>query len=191
MQGVQRAHLGDCQQPVRCVGRRGRELRLGGGQRPGSSARRVRCQFGRPLQERGRGGDTSSGGRAVGGFLEFVGDIVIGAERGVGAVPGPAIRVGVRIGLVGERAVGRAAIVDVGGEVGGRAHQRMAEADPGADLDESLGLCMRGVVGVIPIRCAARINRALSPTGSAAAASNSFCVGAGSDLTRRTKLCSR
>ena len=51
-------------------------------------------------------------------------------------MPGPAVGIDPRVDGLGQRPVRPLAIVPRRGPVDGRAHQRMAEPDPGADLEQ-------------------------------------------------------
>ena len=71
---------------------------------------RVRSQLGRPLQERGRGRDTAAALRPVGGGNQLGGDVLVGSVGCLGAVPGAAVGIEVRVDRLGEGLVHRAAI---------------------------------------------------------------------------------
>ena len=143
-------------------------------QRPADPARRLRRQSGRPLEERGGGGQATADLRPAGRTFQFHGDLLVRLARGQGAVPGTAVRIGRRVRDVGQRSVHVLPFGQRRGPVGGRADQRVPEPYPGADLGQaSLGRRLRGGSG-IPSCPAARHTSAGSPAGSAAAtASNS------------------
>ena len=153
------------------------ELRLARRPAPGAAPRRIGRQLRGPLQERRRRGDATPRRGPVGRSLQFVGDGVVGAERGVGAVPCAPIGIGLRVGRLGERAVDLAAVV----HDPRRGRRPSASAGGGS----APGCRSRSVPRPrrarrrrveIPSCVAARISSALSPTGSAAAASSSRWV---------------
>jgi hypothetical protein len=104
------------------------------GQRPLCAARRVERQPGGPLQERGRRRETTAAPCPACGLLKFGSNFLIWARRGLGPVPGPPVRVGSRVGGLGQRAVQLLPGLDRCRPVGRRAHQRMPEPHPGAEL---------------------------------------------------------
>ena len=153
--------------------------------------RRVGGQLGRPLQERGRRRDAAARLRPLGRALQLGGDRLVGSGRRVGQVPRAPVGIDVRDRSPrparGARPAGPAtpprgrrpsARADGGNAPGHRARSapppRPAPPRPAP----------------IPSSSAARRSRVTSPTGSAAAMSSSCCVSAGSDWTRRRKLCS-
>ena len=120
------------------------QLGLRGGESTRSSSCRVRGQLGRSLEERGRGRDAAPALGAVGRALEFVGDRLVETGRRVRAMPCAAIRIGLGIRRLGQRAVHLLALVHGCRPVHRRAHQRMAEAHPGAERDQLCRLGRRG-----------------------------------------------
>ena len=102
----------------------------------GAAARRVRCQLGGAGQERRDRRDAAARLRPAGGPLQLPGERLVRCPGGMGAVPGAPVRIGVRVGRLGQRRVGALAIRHGGGAVGGRSHERMPEADPEPDLEE-------------------------------------------------------
>jgi len=74
--------------------------------------------------------------RAAGRVLQLVGDVVVGAERGLGAVPGTPVRIRVGIGGVGERPVCGAPLLGRRLLVDRRTEERMPERDAAAELEQ-------------------------------------------------------
>jgi hypothetical protein len=104
------------------------------GQRPLCAARRVERQPGGPLQERGRRREAAAALCPSCGLLKFGSNFLIWARRGLGTVPGPPIRIDSRVGDLGQRAVQLLPRLDRCRAVGHRAHQRMPEPHPRAEL---------------------------------------------------------
>jgi hypothetical protein len=90
----------------------------------------------RALQERGRRGQAPAGLRPAGRALELGGDVLVGSGCGLGPVPCPAVRIGLRVGDLRQRAVHGLLLVKRRRPVGHRAHQRMPEPYPCAELDQ-------------------------------------------------------
>ena len=67
--------------------------------------RRIGREGGSPLEERGRRRQAAVREGAAGGPLEFGGDVLVRAQDGAGAVPGPAVGIHLRVGDVRERPV--------------------------------------------------------------------------------------
>ena len=135
--------FGDRKEFVRRLGRGDFSFGLGGSNCPRSAKDRVRREYGRALQEGRCRRDTTPPLRAAGRGLQFRGYRIIGSRRGVGGVPCPTVRIRLRIGHGGRRPMDLAALGEFGGAVGGRAHQRMGEAHPRAELDQTRGFGRR------------------------------------------------
>ena len=80
-------------------------LGLRRGQRPLRAARRVKRQPGRPLEERGRRREATAALGPARAQLKLGGNLLIGARRGLGPVPGSPLGIDRRVGGVGQRAV--------------------------------------------------------------------------------------
>jgi len=118
------------------VQRSGTDLGLRCRQRSFGPPRRVRRQRRGALEERGGGGQAAPRLGQVGRPLEFGGYILVGPRRGLGPVPGTAIRVRLRIGGLRQGAVHQLPVAERGGLVGRRANQRMLEPHPGTELEQ-------------------------------------------------------
>ena len=160
------------------------------GQRPLRAARRVERQPGGLLQERGRRRETTAALCPACALLKFGSNFLIWARRGLGPVPGPPVRIGGRVGGLGQRAVQLLPRLDRCRPVGRRAHQRMPEPHPGAELGQSRLHRRPCRPGPIASRPAARHTSTGSPVGSAAASCTSRRVCAGSASSCRPKLSS-
>jgi hypothetical protein len=92
-----------------------------------NSMLRIDCEFSRSLQE-GRGGCNAAAGLgSVGRHLQILCHFVVGMPRGLGQVPGAAVRVESSIGSVSECSVHTASVSRGCRLVNGRTNQRMAE----------------------------------------------------------------
>ncbi len=118
------------------VERPGLVLRLCRRQRPLRTPDRVRRQRRGAIEERGSGGQAAARLRAAGGSLELAGDGLIRAGCRLGEMPGAPVRIDPRVGRFCQRRADAAAFVRGCGAVDRGAHQRMAEPDPSADLDQ-------------------------------------------------------
>jgi hypothetical protein len=144
LQGVQRLsldrdHQSQCrvQRAGVALGLRGREQALRAASGSAGQARRL-------LQECRRRGPAPARLRSASQALELPGDILIGAGRGEGPVPGPTVGIPLRIGDLRQGAVHVVSLLKRRRPVGRRAHQRMPKPHPGAELQQpSLG-CRRG-----------------------------------------------
>ena len=125
------------EQRERVVERARLVLRLRRGQRPGGATRGVERQRGRALEEGGGRGESAARLRARRGTLELRGDVLVGHRRRLRAVPGAAIRVGLGIGRLGERAMDLAPLLGGGCPVDRRANERMAEDDAGREREQA------------------------------------------------------
>ena len=171
--------------------RAGLHARLRRRQRALGVPRRIGGQQHRPFQERRGRGQPAPGLRSPGRSLQLRGDLLIRPGRGLGPVPGPAVRIGLRIGHLGQRRVHLLSVGERRRPVGHRTCQRMPEPHPAAELDQPR-LCRRrrrGWTGM-PSRPAARQTSARSPDGSAAASCSSRRVSAGRASSWRAKLSS-
>ena len=133
---VERGQLGGRQQRLGGLAASRRQLGLRGGERARSSPCRVRGQLGRSLEERGRGRDAAPALGAVGRAFQLVGDRLVETGGRVCAMPCAAIRIGLGVGRLGQRAMHLLTFVHGCRPVHRRAHQRMAEAHPGAERDQ-------------------------------------------------------
>jgi hypothetical protein len=97
----------------------------------------VRGQRGRALEERRRGRDAAAALRASGRALEVGGHGLVRSGGRQGAVPGAAVGGEHGIAHLRERVVDAPSLVDRCGLVDGCAHQRVAEANPIVDLEQS------------------------------------------------------
>ncbi len=134
---VERSPLGGGQQGKRGTRRARIVLGLRRGQRALRPARRIGRELGSPLQERGRCGDAAAALRAAGGALELGRDVLVGPGRRLGAMPGTAIGIDVRVGGLRQRLVHAAEVFRRRGPVDGRAHQRMPKPYAGAELEQA------------------------------------------------------
>jgi hypothetical protein len=114
----------------------GLDLGLRGGQRAPRALHPIGRQRHRPLEERRRRGQPSARLRTASRSLELGGDVLIRPVRGLGPVPGPTVRIGRRVGGLGQGTVRALAVRQRGRPVGGRADQRVPEHDPGAELHQ-------------------------------------------------------
>ena len=136
LQFIKRPGLGHGQQAERGVECASPELGLRRSQRPLCAARRVERQPGGPLQERGLRRETTAALGPACGLLKFGSNFLIWARRGLGPVPGPPIRIDSRVGDLGQRAMQLLPRLDRCRQVGRRAHQRMTEPHPRAELGQ-------------------------------------------------------
>ena len=174
------------------VERAGLQIRLRGRERPRGPRPGFARQHDRALEERRRRGHAAAGLRPASRPLELRGDLLIGSRRRRGQMPGPPIRVTFPIGRLGQRLVRRPAL----------RHRRRPSTPPSAPADgetapehrsrsnpaDSAGATPPGrdPEPLAPPATAAPG----SPTGSAAATSNSRRVSSGSAPSRRWKLSS-
>jgi hypothetical protein len=133
----QRPDLGRDQEGLRGQEIPRRVLGVGRGERPRGAVGGVRGERHGALQERGAGGDPAPAQGPARGADQLAGHGLVGPGRGVRAMPGPAVRVGQRIGRRGQRRMGRSPVRRRGGPVDGRAHQRMPEAYVRADVKQA------------------------------------------------------
>ena len=128
--------LGRHQQPQRGVQRAGVPHRVGRREQPLRPADGFAGQQRRLLQERGRRRHAAPGLRPAGRTLQLRRDVLVGTRRRLSPVPGPPVGVGLRIGDLGQGPVYLPPVVERGRPVGHRAHQRMAQPDLGAELEQ-------------------------------------------------------
>ena len=147
LQFIQRPGLCHGQQAERGVKCASPVLGLRCGQRPLRAARRVERQPGGPLQERGRRRETTAALGPACGLLKFGRNVLIRARRGLGPVPGPPVRIDSRVGGLGQRAVQLLPRLGRCRPVGRRAHQRMPEPHPRAELGQPRLRCRPGRPG--------------------------------------------
>ena len=190
---VERAQLGGRQQLERRVGRAGLELRLRGGQR--ARAAPVRGS-GVSSAARSRNAAAAASAaarlRPVGRALELGGHLLVGPDARLRAVPRAAIGIDLRIGRLGQRPMHAPPVLGRCRPVDRRAHERMAEPHPGAELEQPRRLGRQPPRPAAmpeqrrPRATAASGRRPARPPRRAAAAG----VSAGSGSTRRRKLSS-
>ena len=125
---VEGANVGRCQQFPG-----GREIAcgvfgFGCNQRTSGPSTRVGGQRHRPLPKRGGRGHPAAPLGAIGRPDELGGHFLIGRARRVGAMPGPPVRVTVRVGCFGQRGMRRPPLVGVGGQICRRARRRIQTA---------------------------------------------------------------
>jgi hypothetical protein len=133
---VERGELGDRQQLERRVRCRSVELRLRGSHRPLPPPRRIGGQLGRACQERRSRRRTPTGLRPIGRALQLARHRLVGSGRRLRPMPGATIGIGIRIARLGQRSMHFLALAEVWGPVGGRAHERVPEPHPDAELDQ-------------------------------------------------------
>ena len=124
------------QQGQRLLGRPRQLLGCRGFDRAPRSRARIERERDGALEQRGGGRHASARLRAAGRALQLVGHVVVGAERGLGAVPGTPVRIRVGIGGVGERPVCGAPVLGRRFLVDRRAEERMPERDAAAELEQ-------------------------------------------------------
>ncbi len=106
-------------------------------QRPPRPPHRVRRQHRRPLKERRRRGHSPARLGPAGRPLQLPSDLFVGVQRGLGPVPGPAVRIGLRIGDLRQSAVRVQPLLSRRRPVDRRADQRMPEPHPGTELSQA------------------------------------------------------
>ena len=145
---AQQVHPGALELIQRAGLRRGQQVQglaeragLHAGHRRGQDALgetgRIGGQRHRTLQERGGRGQPAAGLRPPGRPLQLRSDLLIRPGRGLGPVPGPPVRIGRRVGHLGQRGVHLPPLGERCRLVGRRADQRMPEPDPGAELHQA------------------------------------------------------
>ena len=97
-QGVGRTGLNLNQQPQRRIQRAGVTFGPGGRKEALRAAGAFGCQYRGALQKRGRGGQAPARLRPAGRPLKLPSDVLVGPGRGVGPVPGAAVRINLRVG---------------------------------------------------------------------------------------------
>ena len=105
LQVAERPGLRYGQQVLRGAGRPGLDLGLGRGQRPSGPPRRVAGQQRRALQERGRRGYPAARLRPARRPFELGGNVLVLIGRGLRQMPGPPVRIKLRVGHLGQRRV--------------------------------------------------------------------------------------
>jgi hypothetical protein len=113
---------------------------LGGCQATGATLVRVQREIGRTLVKGCGGGQPGPGAGAGGRTFQFGGDVFVRTDGGVGAVPCTAIGIDAWIGGVRQCPVNRPPVAELGSVVDRGAHEWVAEADPGAEVDQFGGL---------------------------------------------------
>ena len=137
LQLIQRPGLRHREQVQRLAERAGPPAGLRRGQRAPGAARRIGRQRRRPLPERRGGRQPAAGLRPPGRPFELGGHVLIRTRRGRGPVPGPPVRIGLRIGGLGQRRVRPLPVRDRGRPVDRRTDQRMPEPHPAAELHQA------------------------------------------------------
>ena len=132
---IKRSRLGGGQKPERGVKRAGLVFGLRGGQGALGAPRRVGRQSGRAIQNAAYARQTAAGLRASCGVLEFGGNLFVGAECCLRAVPSAAIRIDLGVGHLRERLVHSRAIAQRRHPIHGRARQWMAEPHACTNLE--------------------------------------------------------
>ncbi len=130
-------------------------LGLRRGQRPPRAPGRIRGQHGRALQERRGRGQPAARLRPPGRALKLGRHVLAGLRCRLGPVPGPAVRIGLRIGDLRQSRVSSLPVPERRRPVGRRAHQRMPEPHLPAELHQPR---MRGRL--------TRVRRDRQPAGS-------------------------
>ena len=134
---VERAQLRRVRQFERGVERAGLVLRLRRGQRSRSAACRVGRQLCRSIEKGRRGSNSAARLRPVRRALQIGRDVLVGTRGRAGPMPGSAIRIGLRVGRFGQRAVRVAAVLLFGRAIGRGPHQRMTEPHASTQFDQS------------------------------------------------------
>ena len=126
----------DNSQPGGCVERTGKAIRLGGAQSPHSPTSGVRRQGRRSLEKRSGGGESAPRLRSPGRCFQLSRDSLIGTDGCPGPVPRSAIRIGVPVTGLGQRAMGLSPASRSCRVVDGGPNQRMTKYNPIAKLDK-------------------------------------------------------
>ena len=134
---IQRPGLRGGEQFQGLAERAGLQAGLRRGQDASGVPRRIGGQRHRSFKERRGRGQPAAGLRPAGRTLELRGNLLVRPGSGLGPVPGPAVRIGLRVGRLGQRRVHLLPVRERGRAVGRRARQRMPEPDPGAELDQA------------------------------------------------------
>ena len=133
---IQRPGLRGREQFQGLAERAGLQAGLRRGQDAFGVSRRVGGQCHRSFEERRGRGHSAAGLRPAGRAFELGGDVLVRPGRGLGPVPGPAIRIGLRVSRLGQRRVQLLPVGQRRRPVGRRARQRMPEPHPAAELDQ-------------------------------------------------------
>ena len=144
---VRRTALGLREEPDRRVQLSGIALRPGGRKRASRTVARVRREMRRALEQGGGSDEPAARPGPARRLLQFRGDLLVGGVRRLRPVPRAPVRVGDRVGRLGQRSVDVLSLRRRRHAVGRGPNQRMPEADPLADLDEPPGLCRGGCIG--------------------------------------------
>jgi hypothetical protein len=115
------------QEPLRHVELACLKAQLRCGERTLRSLTFVGCQSDRSLQKRGRGGHASPRLRAAGASFELSRNLFVRGRGGRGQMPGPAVRVDVRVCRLGQCKVHAPALIDRRRSVHRGANERMTE----------------------------------------------------------------
>jgi hypothetical protein len=143
---IQRAGRRGGQKCQGLVGRSGQLLVPRGIERAPRAAAPVGCQCRGAFQERGRHGQPAARLGPPGRALQLLGDVLVGRERRVGAVPGTAVGIAFGIGDHGQGQMRALAFFRRRGAIDRRTQQRVAEGNLRADLKQAVGL--RGAHGL-------------------------------------------
>jgi hypothetical protein len=115
------------QKPLRRVEPSGLEAQLRGGERSLSSPTGIGGQPEGTLQERGRGADASTRAGSTGASFQLPSDRLVGCGGGRSQMPGPTVRIDVRIGRLCQCEVHTPALIRWRRPVDRRANKRMPE----------------------------------------------------------------
>ena len=189
-QRVRRSGLHRNQQPQCRIQRARGVLGARGREQPLRPANGFGCQQRRTFEKGSRRGQAAARLRPAGRALKLPGHVLVGPGRGLRPVPGPAVRIVPRVGDLGQRPVHVLPLEKRRRPVDRRAHKRMTECHPGAELDQpGLGRRHRRL-SPDPQQPGGPPHQPRSPAGSAAATSSSRRLWSGSARTRRRKLSS-
>ena len=146
-------HVGRGEQCRDLAGRTRPQPFPGGGERPARPRCGVWGEGGGAFEEDRGGGPATARLRPGGSGLQFGGDVLVRAGRGLTAVPSAPVGVAGRVGDLGQGGVHLAELVRIGRPPARRAHQRMEEPDAGTRLDQSLVDRRRGCLRGDPQSC--------------------------------------
>ncbi|MDB5065576.1 MAG: hypothetical protein JWM18_2010 [Chloroflexi bacterium] len=140
LQGVERPQVDHVEQAQGRVGRPGPQLGAGGGEGALHPACGIGGQRGGSFEEGRRRRQSAPSPGLSRRALQVAGDLLVGPERRLGAVPGAAIGTDIGVDDLGERAMRAPALVGRRRVVDRRAHQRVTEAHLCSDAEQPVGL---------------------------------------------------